>query len=254
MKKVQYLKIMAAAILGISGMFAPQPGTLTGEKLTATVYANGEDLSVFENSGKYIKKEDDGLYCVDQDGSPDVRCAVHYFDHFAVDGKVLDGYYYHDESGRLALEGGIHYVSRMRCQGQLFDGYYYFDEQTGSLSSGGVTVQGLTVETDGKIKELVKPGTDSLEKKLEELLNGFEGQWSVYVKDLGSGEQFSINNQSMTSASVIKAFVMAASYENMDRLRVQEGTILKAEPLSDTVLNKLYALTENMVTHTARLR
>ena len=91
MKKVQYLKIMAAAILGISGMFAPQPGTLTGEKLTATVYANGEDLSVFENSGKYIKKEDDGLYCVDQDGSPDVRCAVHYFDHFAVDGKVLDG-------------------------------------------------------------------------------------------------------------------------------------------------------------------
>ena len=89
---------------------------------------------------------------------------------------------------------------------------------------------------------------DSLEKKLEELLNGFEGQWSVYVKDLGSGEQFSINNQSMTSASLIKAFVMAASYENMDRLRVQEGTILKAEPLSDTVLNKLYALTENMVT------
>ena len=160
----------------------------------------------------------------------------------------MDGYYYHDESGRLALEGGIHYVSRMRCQGQLFDGYYYFDEQTGSLSSGGVTVQGLTVETDGKIKELVKPGTDSLEKKLEELLNGFEGQWSVYVKDLGSGEQFSINNQSMTSASLIKAFVMAASYENMDRLRVQEGTILKAEPLSDTVLNKLYALTENMVT------
>lgn len=56
MKKVQYLKIMAAAILGISGMFALQPGTLTGEKLTATVYANGEDLSVFENSGKYIKK------------------------------------------------------------------------------------------------------------------------------------------------------------------------------------------------------
>ena len=29
MKKVQYLKIMAAAILGISGMFALQPGTLT---------------------------------------------------------------------------------------------------------------------------------------------------------------------------------------------------------------------------------
>ena len=71
MKKVQYLKIMAAAILGISGMFALQPGILTGEKLTATVYANGEALSVFENSGKYIKKEDDGLYCVDQDGSPD---------------------------------------------------------------------------------------------------------------------------------------------------------------------------------------
>ena len=92
--------------------------------------------------------------------------SVHYFDHFAVDGKVLDGYYYHDESGRLALEVGIHYVSRMRCQGQLFDGVLtdHFNEQTGSLSSGGVTVQGLTVETDGKIKELVKPGTDSLEK------------------------------------------------------------------------------------------
>ena len=53
-----------------------------------------------------------------------------------------------------------------------------------------MTVQGLTVETDGKIKELVKPSTDSLEKKLEELLNGFEGQWSVYVKDLAAANSF----------------------------------------------------------------
>lgn len=257
MKKVQYLKKRAAAVLCVCGLVLCQTWNLPWGKLAVTAYGAGQEVtadesgemfSLSEDSGKYIEKREDGLYCLNQEGSADDRCVVHYFDHFAIDGTVLDGYYYHDETGRLALEGGIHYISRMRCKERLFDGYYYFEEQSGALSSGGVTVQGLTVEADGKIKELVSPGTASLKTKLKELLSGFEGQWSVYVKDLGSGEMLSLNNQPMTSASLIKAFVMAASYENMDSVRVQEGSVLKADPLSDTVLNKLYALTENMVT------
>lgn len=27
--------------------------------------------------------------------------AIHYFDHFVVDGTVFNGYYYHDETGKF---------------------------------------------------------------------------------------------------------------------------------------------------------
>ena len=43
----------------------------------------------------------DGFYCLNEDGSGDCTQAIHYFDHFVVDGTVFNGYYYHDETGKF---------------------------------------------------------------------------------------------------------------------------------------------------------
>ena len=69
------------------------------------------------------------------------------------------------------------------------------------------------------------------------------------MKDLKSGEKFSINDKAMSSASLIKAFTMAASYENMEKIRIAEGILLKADSASQTVTDKLFRLMENMVTY-----
>lgn len=206
-----------------------------------------QEVLPVDDNGNTKKGWEPGIYLVNNLGKLFGTGRICYLEEETAQ-KKLNGYYYITENGRLALEGGIHYVSQMECKDRSFHGYYYFDPQSGALAAGEAKVQNLTVEADGKVTELTEPGTQNLKKKLEELLTGYEGAWSVFVKDLGNGEQFSIHNRSMTSASLIKAFAMAASYENMDSLREQEGNLLKADPLSDKVLNKLYGLMENMVT------
>lgn len=174
---------------------------------------------------------------------------LQYFENSVVDGATLNGYYYVDEDGHVCKEGGIHYIEKKRVGRKFFYGYYYFDEQTGALSGEGTTAEGLTVQNNGKIKELTSPGIQNLKKALESLTESLEGDWSIYVKDLESGKKFSINDHAMTSASLIKAFTMAASYENMEELKENEGVLLKADPASDAVGNQLYRLMENMVTY-----
>ena len=190
-----------------------------------------------------------GIYMVGNLGKLSAASQVRFFEQEQIGGKVLDGYYFFDDRGRLCQEGGICYVGKMEVSERSFEGYYYFDEKTGALASGGNTAEGFNVASDGSIKELKAPGIKNLEKALKELLAGYEGEWSVYVKDLGAKKKFSINNKAMTSASLIKAFTMAASYDNMENIKKHEGSILKADPDSDTVANKIFRLMENMVTY-----
>ncbi len=56
----------------------------------------------------------------------------------------------------------------------------------------------------------------ALEEEIEEILSQTDGVWSVYVKNLETNETLSINNQRMYAASLIKLFVMEATYVNMD--------------------------------------
>ncbi len=53
---------------------------------------------------------------------------------------------------------------------------------------------------------------------LEEITERIPGSWSVYVKNLDTGDTISMNSESMTSASLIKLYVMMSAYENMDEL------------------------------------
>lgn len=55
-------------------------------------------------------------------------------------------------------------------------------------------------------------GLDGLEPLLEQEISGYEGDWSVYVKNLNTEEEFVINDRPMKSASVMKLFILGTVY------------------------------------------
>lgn len=190
----------------------------------------------------------EGIYMAGNLGRLSSVQRVAFVDNEEINKIKLNGCYYFDKNGRLVTEGGIYYIENLKLDQQEFDGYYYFDEKTGVLSGEGTTPLGLKTDTNGKIQELTKPGMKNLKTALENVTKDLEGEWSIFVKDLDSGESVSINNKSMPSASLIKTFTMMASYGDMEKIRQREGLLLKADPASDKVSNKLYRLMENMIT------
>ena len=332
-KKTRWLyKTAGMAVLLGAAFCGRDRGSSLWQPEVLTVFAEAESggslssvteeakiLPIPNSDGKYMLKSD-GFYCLNEDGSGDCTQAIHYFDHFVVDGTVFNGYYYHDETGkfkaaeahltmvsqealpkaedgtvedgwtpgiyvvnnlgrisgtgrvcllkeeigqiklngwyyvdrngRVCQEGGIYYIQEMRAGEKKFSGYYYFNEEDGALAEeAGATPEGLTIRKDGSIKELTDPGIQNLKKTVKDFTEKLEGDWSIYVKDLKSGEKFSINDKAMSSASLIKTFAMAASYDNMEEIRENEGILLKADPASQTVADKLFRLMENMVTY-----
>ena len=67
-------------------------------------------------------------------------------------------------------------------------------------------------------------GLDDLEKQIRNLIAGYDGTWSVYVKDLQTGQSFSINIQQMYPASVIKLFTMAGIYNEISTGHLDENS------------------------------
>lgn len=52
-----------------------------------------------------------------------------------------------------------------------------------------------------------------LKTMLENRIDGYDGEWSVYVKNLDTDESFVIHDEPMKSASVMKLFIMGTVYE-----------------------------------------
>lgn len=303
---------VACAAVFFAGTGKVQAGSLL------SVTEESQILAIEDGSGKYLLKSD-GFYCLNEDGTLENTPAVHYFDHFVIDGTVFDGYYYHDESGKfragnpymaylnipagaageimeemaVSFEGyfmvnnlgkltaapQIRYMNDLKLNNQSFNGYYYFDEygelvtETGihelDMTSNGqhfegmyyfggengllvqeeqTTPEGFSVDETGRLKDGDKLGMETLEPKLTEMLESYQGEWSAYVKNLDSGEEILINNQPMYSASLIKAFVLADSYNEMDSIKANEGQKLKKEADSPEVKVKVYDLIQNMIT------
>lgn len=56
-----------------------------------------------------------------------------------------------------------------------------------------------------------------LENQVHTLLDTYSGEWSVYVKNLTTGDSFLIGDQPMKSASVMKLFIMGTVYNAIDK-------------------------------------
>lgn len=318
MRQKKILKVLAVCFTAV---MLTQPVSAAAVQQTTqgsfgSVTEESQILPIPDGSGKYILKSS-GFYCLNEDGTRENTPAVHYFDHFVIDGTVFDGYYYHDESGKftagnphmvqiknltaIAKDGsgtevsfdgcymvnnlgrlsaspqirymdnlvvdkttynglyyfdeygkmitdtGIHYLE-MNAAGQMFDGYYYFGGENGVLvQAEGTTPEGFPVDETGKV-ETKDLGMEGLETRLTELLGSYDGTWSVYVKDLTDDKEFDLNSQSLYSASLIKAFVMAQTYANMDTVLQSEAAKLKKDVSDPAVSTKVNDLLWNMIT------
>jgi beta-lactamase class A len=190
----------------------------------------------------------DGIYMVNNLGKLNAAPQVRYLTGLVLGNLAFEGFYFFDENGRLVMEPGVHSVS-MVCNGKSFDGYYYFGGENGALvGERMVTPDGFSVDEEGRLENLDDLGMDNLEGALKSLLEGFEGQWGVYVKDLNEDEELLINNQQLYSASLIKAFVLAASYQNYETVMENEAIRLNLAVEDPVTEQKLGDLFWNMIT------
>ena len=63
---------------------------------------------------------------------------------------------------------------------------------------------------------------DALKTEIEAYLSGAEGDWSVYLKDLKTGNSFVINDHQMQSASLIKLFTAGRYLEAVENGEIYE--------------------------------
>lgn len=190
----------------------------------------------------------EGYFMVNNLGKLTAAPQIRYMNELKLNNQSFNGYYYFDEYGELVTETGIHELD-MTSNGQHFEGMYYFGGENGLLvQEEGTTPEGFSVDETGRLKDGDKLGMETLEPKLAEMLKSYQGEWSAYVKKLDSGEEILINNQPMYSASLIKAFVLADSYKEMENVMANEGQKMKKEADSPEVKVKVDDLICNMIT------
>ena len=201
-----------------------------------------------DENGDTVEQSFDGYYMVNNLGKLTAAPQVRYIDNLTMDGITFNGYYYFDENGRMVTETGMHELE-MSSNGQMFSGTYYFGGTNGVLvQEAGITPDGFPVDETGKVTGLEDLGIDTLKPQLEAMISGYDGEWSVYVKDLESNEDFALNDKPLYSASLIKAFVMAKTYQDMDDVLKNEAAQMKTTVDDTKVQDKVNTLLWNMIT------
>ena len=60
---------------------------------------------------------------------------------------------------------------------------------------------------------------------MQKKIKSYRGTWCIYVKNLDTGESFSINNQKMYAASLIKLYAMGAVYDKIQQGKIKESSV-----------------------------
>lgn len=84
-----------------------------------------------------------------------------------------------------------------------------------------------------------RPEFEELEPILTEMLAAYDGDWSVYVKNLSMEESFVINDRPMKSASVMKIFIMGTVYKAFET-----GELERTEEVL-ALVNDMITLSDN---------
>lgn len=100
------------------------------------------------------------------------------------------------------------------------------DTLAGDGQNADISEQSESSFTDEKLTSVLA--------QIQALLPASNGDWAVYVCDLKTGSEGSINDHRMQAASLIKLYIMGAVYENYDALIAQYG--------QDTIDANLYSM------------
>lgn len=145
-------------------------------------------------------------------------------------------YYFGGRNGKLYQKRGWVTVKNKKyylsSKGKRYEncwkGGYYLDEK-GQILKNGKTPDGFYVDCNGRKcrKEEVK--LSSLKKSIQARIPQLGGSfWSVYVKDLKTGDVLSVNNRAVYPASIIKLFVMEGIYSEIKAGRLKKTAAVKS--------------------------
>lgn len=82
-------------------------------------------------------------------------------------------------------------------------------------------------------------GLTELKSILEDMIAGYSGTWSVYVKDIKANEYLSIHNEQHFSASLIKLYCAACSYDLINK------SILEETPYLSSLMSQMISISDN---------
>lgn len=177
-------------------------------------------------SGKEFKT---GYYAFNKRGCLDVRKGFHALDTKVGSQKFKGDYYFGEENGRLYMKRGWITINGKRyCLSSTGRKYVsrwvgdYYLLENGQMARSMKTPDGCYVDCDGRKCAGNQMRLSGLKKSLNSMISGYGGEWSVYVKDLKTGDILSINNKPMKPASVIKLFAMVSTYDG-----IKKGSIHK---------------------------
>ena len=149
--------------------------------------------------------------------------------------KIKNKYYLFSQDGVLLKEGWhtersgkVRYYSE--SDGHMFTGVQMIDGKKYGFNSNGYLVKNAWLNdhyfgADGIIVPEKKSAIAPLKSRVSKTIRSFPGTWSVYVKNLKTGESFCLNNQPMYAASVIKLFAMGAAYQKVADGKLSLGSV-----------------------------
>ena len=148
-------------------------------------------------------------------------------------GRKYKGYYcFAGAGGQMVRKKGL------VCVGD--DCYYVTDPFGKCLTNGKKKIKGLsyTFRKNGRGRR-TSTNMKRLNTRLNSMIKGYGGKWSVYVKRLDNNDSLTINNSTGFAASLIKAFTMASAYEQIELGNLQETAAVKS------LLNSMITISSN---------
>lgn len=272
-----HLAVLLGAFLlilgnGVSAYASPAEESQTTRAVVRK--SQDEKLEIYDDSGFYLIGEKGTWYLRDREEKPVTGT---FYLPFSPDEHLKKGYYYFEEDGRLSRKKALRRVTGT-LYGKEVDGLYYFGDANARLSTksgwrkidnewycfsgngyvyqnqwAGIyymgedgkmlkssrTPDGNYVGYDGKKCEKDEVRLGELRDKIAEECKQTGGDWSVYVKDLDTGDYLVTNETPVYSASVIKPFVMASVYDCMERGTVQDS------PKVQSLLKSMITVSDN---------
>ncbi|KFI79236.1 serine hydrolase [Bifidobacterium mongoliense] len=85
---------------------------------------------------------------------------------------------------------------------------------------------------------------NDLRPQMEQHIQGYTGDWQVYVEELSTGAQLSMGNRIQPAASLIKLYIMLAAYQ-----QINDGTLPDTSQIDD-LLRQMITVSSNSAANT----